>query len=83
MKFPQRKPFLSHRFHILCLHLLLISVKIDYKLKECIKGTLTVRLSYGQRKKNLLKNEVPTKEAVSLSSFPYPLPTFASHQCEN
>ena len=42
MKFPQRKPFLSHRFHILCLHLLLISVKIDYKLKECIKGTLTV-----------------------------------------
>ena len=42
VKFPQRKPFLSHRFHILCLHLLLISVKIDYKLKECIKGTLTV-----------------------------------------
>ena len=42
MKCPQRKPFLSHRFHILCLHLLLISVKIDYKLKERIKGTLTV-----------------------------------------
>ena len=42
MKFPQRKLFLSHRYHILCLHLFLISVKIDYKLKECIKGTLTV-----------------------------------------
>lgn len=36
-----------------------------------------------KKNKNLLKNEVPTKEAVSLSSFPYPLPTFASHQCEN
>ena len=42
MKCPQEKPFLRHRFHILCLHLHLISVKIDYKLKECIKGTLTV-----------------------------------------
>ena len=35
------------------------------------------------KKKNLLKNEVPTKESVSLSSFPYPSPTFVSHRCEN
>ena len=46
MKCPQRKPFLSHRFHILCLHLLLIRVKIDYKLKEFIKGTLTVSVFF-------------------------------------